>query len=331
MSTEPVNQEDLLSPLTHMNSATELNLELASPQPKSLSKFGEFSILNQITQTKCLIYKIISSKTQRVYALKLFDADDDDLMAHYQAEIRFLGLSHPNIVKIIDSEDHWDIQELETEMNMKPILMEYCPNGDFHTFLRKIGKLPDSVVRTYFHQLLSAIEYLHAYKVAHMDIKLENILLDENYQAKLCDFDLSRLFEEDIDLKGTPLFRAPEVKQEVCTNPAAADIYSLGIVLFLMKTGGVHPHVEEDTLNDGANLYNLLYNDQSKFWKKQSELNKVDDDPSFFSEDFKTLFISMTRADPQQRATIKDIKNSAWYNSEILTSSQLTELISQFL
>lgn len=91
--------------------------------------------------------------------------------------------------------------------------MEYCPNGDLFSVIKKHGPINPAVSRYIFKQLLSAVDYLHtSLQVSHMDLKLENILLDSAFNVKLCDFGFSeennRLLREN---KGTDGYKAPEI------------------------------------------------------------------------------------------------------------------------
>eukprot|EP00330_Aristerostoma_sp_ATCC50986_P001863 CAMPEP_0114576740 /NCGR_PEP_ID=MMETSP0125-20121206/1472_1 /TAXON_ID=485358 ORGANISM="Aristerostoma sp., Strain ATCC 50986" /NCGR_SAMPLE_ID=MMETSP0125 /ASSEMBLY_ACC=CAM_ASM_000245 /LENGTH=113 /DNA_ID=CAMNT_0001765497 /DNA_START=120 /DNA_END=461 /DNA_ORIENTATION=+ len=93
------------------------------------------------------------------------------------------------------------------------ILMEYANNGDFQSFLNpKNPQIDEKLSRTYFHQLIAGISYLHSHCIAHLDIKPENLLLGDDLQLKIADFDLA-YFEGDEMIKsgGTPCFRAPEL------------------------------------------------------------------------------------------------------------------------
>jgi serine/threonine protein kinase len=214
------------------------------------------------------------------------------------------------------------LEAFEGEVGGKCIMFEYCPNGDFFDFVTSQPKLPEKIVRTYFHQLIQVIEYLHSSKIAHMDIKLENFLLDERFQLKLTDFDLALEFGEKPILKGTINYRAPEIISGECSDLSKVDIYSAGICLFLMLTGGSMPHIEDQNLDDGTNLFNLFARNKEEFWKKQCQLINVNH--SFFSPSFRELFNMMTEVDPKKRATLDQIKSSEWYNDKILSHNELT-------
>lgn len=104
-------------------------------------------------------------------------------------------------------------------------------------------------MRTYFHQLVEGIEYLHNNGFAHLDLKLENLLFDKDYNLKISDFGHSIKIRNDtrtLKGRGTEGYRAPEVKHFVSgsLDPVKADIYSLAIVLFCM-TYGIKPYIEE--------------------------------------------------------------------------------------
>lgn len=67
-------------------------------------------------------------------------------------------------------------------MDISYVLMEYAPHGDFAKIIaNKLLPKTDQLVRTYFHQLISAVEYLHEKNVAHMDLKLDNLLVGDEY------------------------------------------------------------------------------------------------------------------------------------------------------
>mmetsp|Transcript_11359 Transcript_11359/g.9772 ORF Transcript_11359/g.9772 Transcript_11359/m.9772 type:complete len:100 (-) Transcript_11359:543-842(-) len=96
--------------------------------------------------------------------------------------------------------------------------MEYAPYGDLFDCMEKAQIHRDEkLVRTYFHQLIEGLEYLHTNKIAHLDLKCENLLLTKDYKLKIADFDCSRM-EGDSHVRtlGTLNYRAPEIKSGNC-------------------------------------------------------------------------------------------------------------------
>ncbi len=90
--------------------------------------------------------------------------------------------------------------------------MEYCPNGDIFNTIKTSGKFQPELSRHYFSQLLDAVETIHNYgEVAHLDLKLENILLDAKFQLKVCDFGFAETLTRLVTTnKGTHGYKAPE-------------------------------------------------------------------------------------------------------------------------
>ena len=108
--------------------------------------------------------------------------------------------------------------------------------------------------------------------------------------------------------KGTANYRAPELGAGACKNTKAADIYSAGILLFVLLAG-TFPYME-DALVQGHELYAVMRNDPDYFWKIHEGIQK---DRVHFDQDFKDLFMSMVRVDPSERASLEEIKSNKWF------------------
>jgi len=182
--------------------------------------------------------------------------------------------------------------------------------------------------------LIDGIEYLHQSGVAHLDLKPENLLLGANFNLKIADFDLSHVKgDEKILSRGTKYYRGPEfwksnLTSEDLNTPFAADIYSAAVVLFILKSRGVYPHAEQ-TLFQGLDLADLMYRKNDKFWKKHCEIQN--NDLSFFDKDFRELFNAMTKFNPQDRLSLKDVKKSKWYNGAVYTPFDLEKKLKEIL
>jgi serine/threonine protein kinase len=119
----------------------------------------------------------------------------------------------------------------DVDNNKLYIMMELLSGGT-------IEKLTDlAPKRKAFGQLLTAVEYIHSQRLAHRDLKLENVMLDGHGRTRLCDFGIAVHVPPESDLvrtelKGTPAYLSPEM---LCTsqyNPFKADIWALGVTLF---------------------------------------------------------------------------------------------------
>jgi len=198
--------------------------------------------------------------------------------------------------------------------------MEYAPYGDFFDLIMSRELTDDVLIRTYFHQLVEGLEYLHSMGIAHLDLKLDNLLLGKNYLLKITDFDLahSRRERNKPVSRGTTGYRAPEVWNEYFEDIFAADVYSIGIILFICITGEF-PFVERET-DRGKELrdYDLFTTDNEAFWKKKSAYYEV-----CFSDSLKEVFNGIFAQDPSRRYTIKEIKSSRWYQGQIVDNLKL--------
>lgn len=196
-----------------------------------------------------------------------------------------VSLDHPNIIKI------YDVFEDECSQYL---VMEYCPNG---TILQK-GKLTYEQFIFYSKQILNALEYCHSNKIAHRDIKPENILIDNYNNAKLADFGMAKIFDENSksDEKcGTIKYFPPEMFlfEKIC--PFKADIWSLGITFYCMATGK-YPF----------NYYSLHKLKQS-ILIGQLNFNNID-------QQIQILINKMTQRQPNLRPSAKKIISSQIYN-----------------
>ena len=152
--------------------------------------------------------------------------------------------AHPNILKSID---FWTSQQLKDNGSFYEAafnVLEFAENGSLALFIRKTGGFGEDIAKFYFAQIWHAVAYVHSFGIAHMDIKLDNILLDEFFNAKLADFGVS------VDVSatggfadwfwGTAGYMAPEVAHLLPTetyDAYKADVFSLGMWLYVMLFG----------------------------------------------------------------------------------------------
>lgn len=106
--------------------------------------------------------------------------------------------------------------------------------------MRKRRKLAEPTAKIAFKQILDAVSFCHSKNIVHRDIKLDNILLDEYGNIKLCDFGVSKRMPKDGKFRercGTPAYIAPEILNETGYDGKTADIWSMGVVLYAMLYG----------------------------------------------------------------------------------------------
>ncbi|GMF21268.1 unnamed protein product [Phytophthora fragariaefolia] len=143
--------------------------------------------------------------------------------------IRAAG-GHPNLVKYEDS---------FVEQQTLYLVMEYCADGDLHEYLssRTQYRMTSLNALSVLFQVASGLSFLHQVGVAHRDISLENIMLHRG-RCKLGDFGLAtRARYAGGQLVGKNYYMAPEIVAGGRYDPKKADVWSLGIVFFIMLTG----------------------------------------------------------------------------------------------
>ncbi|OHT16669.1 CAMK family protein kinase [Tritrichomonas foetus] len=225
-----------------------------------------------------------------------------------------MKLSHPNIVQLFDVIEVEGSASLDPTCDMKPsplidsnstqkklwLIMEYLPNGSLAGFMVNGNPLNDIQLYRFFKQISDAIFYLHNIaKVVHRDIKAENILIDENNVAKLADFGLSKGIPTKEALLhtqcGTLNYISPEIITEKGYNEKT-DIWSLGILLYLMSTGRF-PFEDTNT----QNLYKKIISHDVEFPEEP-----------ILNSSLKDLILKMLEKDPEKRYSIIDVISHPW-------------------
>lgn len=180
------------------------------------------------------------------------------------------------------------------------LVLEYCEGGELFDVLVEHGHLPQAQVLDYFQQLVYALEFCHNRGVCHRDLKLENVLLTADGRLKLADFGMASLLTPGSLLEtscGSPQYCAPEVVLGEAYAGKTADVWSLGVVLFAMTTGGL-PF-------DDDNIQRLMNKIQAGAFYMPAEV----------PDDLAQLIRSMLVVDTSKRATLADIKSSEWFQS----------------
>jgi len=325
-----MNCEDAISSsCSSLNDLSETSSDSIPSQQFIPYAYDDLTIIKKLNKAKFPVFLTYSPSINQYLAMKVFPFNNDKLSPFFANEARFAVLEHPNIISIM----HYEMErsatfEEDSSRKISYIVMELAPFGDFFDLLmtHKV-RFDEKLARTYFHQLIEGLEYLHHNGVAHLDIKLENLLLGNNFMLKIADFDQAYIKnQENVVTKGTVCYRAPELIIGSCTNTEAADIYSAGITLFLFKTGGILPHSEHQKFK-GIDMFDLMINNNRNFWEQHCQIQGKE--PSFFDADFRALFNAMVSLHPEERPTIAQIKNSKWYNKPTYTKEQVMLIMSQ--
>jgi serine/threonine protein kinase len=277
-----------------------------------------------ISNAKYSIFHLQTFHKDFECALKIFPKDKISQFSFYREKKILSMINQDNIVKYIPN---IKFNNQAYDCNFLP--MEYAPYGDFFDLIFSQELSNENLIRTYFQQLVEGIGHLHSKGIAHLDVKLENLLLGQDYVLKITDFDQSQaLNETSLLYKGSPSFRAPEVINGTCKDFCAADMYSIGIVLFIFATGEFPFLEKEDQYGCTLAHYDLFCENNEKFWELRIGKRA---DKSLFSEALKELITGLLKKDPKERYTINDVEASRWYKGETLNKEELKLVMDKVL
>ena len=167
--------------------------------------------------------------------------------------------------------------------------------------------------------MLSALDYLHSEKdTCHRDLKLENILIDQNVNFKILDFGLSCKgnVTNVSGAVGSPNYVAPEILQSKNYDGTKADIFSLGVLLFIIVIGKF-PHGQK-ILND--RFYKLIAEKRYDEYLKLVQATHT-------SKEFKELIFKLLARNPEERPSVKQILNSKFLNCATYDEESVTRTI----
>ena len=206
---------------------------------EAVQYFGEYELLQEIARGGMgVVYKARQSRLNRLVALKMILsgqlASEDDVQRFYIEAEAAASLEHPGIVPIFEIGEH----EGQHFFSMGFI------DGAGLDVQVKEGPMAPREAAALTQQVCEAIAYAHSQNVIHRDLKPANVLIDGTGQAKVTDFGLAKKTDGDSDLTGTgqilgtPGYMPPEqASGETDTIGPAADIYSLGAILYALLTG----------------------------------------------------------------------------------------------
>jgi hypothetical protein len=190
------------------------------------------------------VYKGYDAGSGCFVAIKEFLTTDREELNHQIEEIKLLkSLIHPNVVSYLGAEMRERVNDWGATEPVLCIATELLAGGSIGSIVASYGPLEEGVVQTYTNDILHGLSYLHEQKLVHRDIKPENILISVDGRAKIGDFGESKFLQasmtakdENLTMKGTPYFMAPEVLLED-GHGRKADIWSVGATVLQMSTG----------------------------------------------------------------------------------------------
>ena len=294
-------------------------------------------------QGKIYLVENIDNKDEVVVKLRekedLLDIEKHFFLNEIEILKKLRNEEKKHVPYIYDSGEGYIKKEGINEDNLKKnlyLIMDYASKGDLFNYIKKnptgFGELHGKLL---FKKIVEGIKYCHDNNICHLDIKLANILLGNNYCPKITDFGLSQEITNDVikekkKFVGTLQYMCPQILSKEPYFGIEADIFSLGVVLFNIVTGkyGFKLSLKND------NYYSYVAARSYKsYWDK---LSSIIPNVSNYSDEFKDLYIRMISFKPERRPRINEILNHPWFKeindmSEEELSKLEVEIMEEFL
>uniref|UniRef100_A0A8C5DG35 non-specific serine/threonine protein kinase n=1 Tax=Gouania willdenowi TaxID=441366 RepID=A0A8C5DG35_GOUWI len=256
------------------------------------ARVGHYEIERTIGKGNFAVVKLATHIiTKAKVAIKIVDKtqlDDENLKKIFR-EVQIMKLlRHPHIIRLY--------QVMETE-RMIYLVTEYASGGEIFDHLVAHGRMAEKDARKKFKQIVAAVHFCHCRSIVHRDLKAENLLLDHNLNIKIADFGFSNLFSRGQLLKtwcGSPPYAAPELFEGKEYDGPKVDIWSLGVVLYVLVCGAL-PF-------DGSTLQNL----RARVLSGKFRI------PFFMSTDCEYLIRHMLVLEPSRRLSMEQICKNKW-------------------
>ncbi|KAK2956557.1 putative CBL-interacting protein kinase 23 [Blattamonas nauphoetae] len=263
--------------------------------PGTLAKVSKYLLGPTIGQgTFGKVKQCKDSTTGEILAMKIIGKEKVmkyHMIEQLKREISLMKrLKHENIIRM---------HEVLASQSKVFIVLEYANGGELFQKIASSTRFDEQTSRFYFQQLIRGVHFCHQNGICHRDLKPENLLLDDAGVLKITDFGLCALSDaENVLLKtqcGTPHYTAPEILQGGQYEGKQADVWSCGIILFVMMAGYL-PFEESNTLE----LFKVIKKAQFQY-------------PPFFPDGPRDLINKILVSDPNKRCTMEEILSDPWF------------------
>lgn len=256
------------------------------------------------------VYLVEDKNNKAKYAVKVLK----EITPYFEKEIEILQkvsiLKNPYIINLIHYGEGPVKKSSKPETNNQYMVLDYASKGELFDYIYCSEKgLDEKHAKLIFHKILKGLQAIHNSGICHRDLKMQNILVDDNFNPKICDFGFgAKIIGEDgsgrlNEFIGTPNYAAPEIFLHRPYDGVKVDIFSMGVVLLNLVTCRMG-FVQATRLDKYYRC--IMAKKYNMYW------NLVSDMIGNVSEDLKNLYIKMVTFTPEQRPSIDDIFQDPW-------------------
>lgn len=228
----------------------------------------------------------------------------------------FLEKFLPRELDIITKLEHPYIIQVHSILQRGPkifIFMRHAENGDLLEYVKTKGPIVEHQAKVWFFQMVKGLKYLHSQGIAHRDLKCENILISKRMNIKIADFGFARYCQDErgtsllsLTYCGSAAYAAPEVVNGSPYDPKLADVWSIGVILFIMLNASM-PF-------DDKSIRKLLKDQKSKNYRFRNNIEQK------LTSRCKALISLILDPDASTRWGLDRIELSRWFKDSVVVS-----------
>jgi len=215
------------------------------------ARIGKYNITKKLGSGFSATIRLAHTDDGTSYALKIFDlrkeGNDAKFLKLIQEEVQAtIGLQNKHIVRYYEYNENAEyVKENGEKYKVAYIAQEPIMGGELFAHVYHTGVFTEEICRYFFKQILVGIHYMHKSGISHRDLKPENIVLDHDGNAKIVDFGFAARLEGrdgsgfNRTFKGTMAYMAPEILERKPYQGDAVDLFALGCILFVMRSGAM--------------------------------------------------------------------------------------------
>lgn len=273
-----------------------------------------------------LVRDIKSSDPELKLVAKILEFEDNELEEEYEEDdmikkkinsaveifsrISKMNPQHENIIKCIYQNKGSITKNGNLIKHRNYFIFEYAEIGDLWKMITLTGGFGERCSKPIFKKILLGVQALHNIGIYHLDLKVDNILLDKYFNPKICDFGLAKMNNGILNFKlGTKNYKPPQMfLKPIKYTGKKADIFSLGCVLFAIVTGAEW----FDSAERNDDFYKYIYrNNPDEYFNKLSIKSAA---VKSLTPEFKKLYLKMISIEEDDRPSIEEILEDKWFN-----------------